>query len=75
MKRSFSLAMTVLGTLMLLIGIGITFASPDWMMELKIAPNAVILAGMQAMFVIGGVILLFLGLVILATGRLTLKAK
>jgi hypothetical protein len=75
LKKSFSLAMIVPGAVMLLVGVGIVLADPDWILALNVAPNAVVLAGMEAMFIIGGVILIFLGLLVLATGRLIIGHK
>jgi hypothetical protein len=75
LKKSFSLAMIVPGAVMLLVGVGIVLADPDWILALNVAPNAVVLAGMEAMFIIGGVILIFLGLLVLATGRLIIGRK
>ncbi len=68
-KKNFSLAMIVPGVLMLLIGIVITFTDPSRIVALGIATNALILAGMQMMFMGSGVILIALGLVVIATGR------
>jgi len=62
LKKSFSLGMIIPGLLMLLIGLAIFFADPNWIMELKIAPSEIILVGMEMMFIVGGAILLFLGL-------------
>jgi len=75
LKKSFSLAMIVPGLVMLFVGVGIVFADPDWVMALNVMPNTVILAGMEAMFIIGGAILIFLGLLVLATGRLIIRGK
>ncbi len=74
-RKSFSLAMILPGSLMLLIGIAITVVDPGQILALKLATFPLILAGMQAMFVGSGVILLVLGVVVLATGRLVAKAK
>jgi hypothetical protein len=62
LKKSFSLGMIIPGLLMLLIGLVIYFADPNWIMELKIAPSEIILVGMEMMFIVGGAILLLLGL-------------
>ena len=62
LKKSFSLGMIIPGLLMLLIGLAIFFADPNWIIELKIAPSEIILVGMEMMFIVGGAILLFLGL-------------
>ena len=75
LKKSFSFAMIVPGAVMLLVGVGIVLADPDCVLALNIAPNMVILAGMEAMFIIGGAILIFLGLMVLATGRLIIRRK
>ena len=75
LKKSFSLAMIVPGSVMLLIGIGLIFANPVWIMAHRIAADAIILVGMQVMFIVGGAILLFLGSLILMTGRLIIKRK
>jgi len=74
-RKSFSLAMAIPSLLMLLIGLALTFADPDRLLAMKLAPSALILAGMQVMFVCGGVILLALGLLIHATGRLVKKSE
>jgi hypothetical protein len=75
LKKSFSFAMIVPGAVMLLVGVGIVLADPDCVLALNITPNMVILAGMEAMFIIGGAILIFLGLMVLATGRLIIRRK
>ena len=74
-RKSFSLAMAIPGLLMLLIGLALTFADPDQLLAIKLAPSTLILAGMQAMFVGGGVILLALGLLVHTTGRLVKKTE
>lgn len=74
-RRSFAMAMTLPGSLMLLVGIGITVSDPSFIMALKLAPSPLILAGMQAMFLGSGVILFILGVLVLATGRLSGRAK
>ncbi len=77
-RKSFSLAMILPGMLMLLIGVAITLANPEQMYALKLAYGQsynVILAGMQVMFLGSGAILLALGIVALATGRLITRSK
>ena len=75
LKKSFSLGMIIPGLLMLLIGLAIFFADPNWIIELKIAPSEIILVGMEMMFIVGGAILLFLGLFVTATRRFTTRIK
>lgn len=75
LRKSFSLAMILPGLVMLLIGIAAVLADPGQIVALGIAANPLILAGMQAMFLIGGAILLVLGIVVLATGRLIIGSK
>jgi hypothetical protein len=60
---------------MLLIGLGLVAADPQQLLTLKIAQNPLILAGMQVMFLAGGAVLLAIGLLILITGKLVVKAK
>jgi len=77
-RKSFSLAMILPGSLMLLIGVAITLADPGQMYALKLAYGqtySVILAGMQVLFLGSGAVLLVLGAVVLATGRLIARAK
>jgi len=74
-RKSFSVAMIAPGLLMLLIGLGIVAADPQQLLTLKIAQNPLILVGMQVMFLAGGAVLLAIGLLILATGKLVVKAK
>jgi len=74
-RRSFSLAMMIPGSLMLLIGIAMTLADPGKMLALNLAPSALILVGMQVMFMSSGAILLVLSILVLATRRLIEKAK
>lgn len=68
-RRSFSVAMMIPGSLMLLIGIVVTFADPGKILELNLAPSALILAGMQVMFLGSGAVLVALSIIGLATGR------
>jgi len=75
LKRDFCLALIVPGTFMLLIGMLVIFTDPRQLLALGVAPSALILTGMQLMFVFSGVVLLALGLVIYATGRLIGKGK
>lgn len=75
LRRSFSVAMIVPGVMMLLIGIATVLADPNQLLSLNIAANPLILAGMQAMFIVGAVILLALGILILTTGKLIVKVK
>jgi len=74
-RRSFSQAMMIPGSLMLLIGIAMTLADPARMLALNLAPSALILVGMQVMFMSSGAILLVLSILVVATGRLIEKAK
>jgi len=74
-KRSFSMAMVVPGSLMLLIGIAITLGDPGQIVALNLAPSPLILAGMQVMFLASGALLLILGLLVQGTGRLIVRAK
>jgi len=77
-RKSFSLAMILPGLLMLLIGSWMTLTDPSQLQALKLAYGGaynVILAGMQVMFLGSGTILLVLGVVVLATGRLITRAK
>jgi len=71
-KKSFSLALTIPGLLMLLIGVLVTLVEPDRMIELKLAPTQLILAGMQVMFLISGAVLLVLGLIVQVTGKVAI---
>lgn len=75
LRRSFSVAMIIPGLIMLLIGIVTMVADPNQLLSLNIAANPLILAGMQAMFIVGAVILLALGILILATGKLIVRGK
>jgi len=68
-KRSFALAMILPGALMALIGILIVLVDQNQLLALKLAPNALTLAGMQVMFLGSGAVLLALGLLILVTGK------
>jgi len=74
-RKSFSLAMIIPGLIMLLVGTGITLPDPGQMLALNLAPSPLILTGMQVMFVGSGAVLLILGLLVHATGRLIRKAK
>lgn len=74
-KKSFSLAMLFPGLIMLLIGAMITFTDASWILTLKLAPSDLILTGMRVMFLGSGLILLVLGILVLATGRLIGKAE
>jgi uncharacterized membrane protein len=74
-RRSFSMAMILPGFVMLLIGLALIFASPSQILELKLAPSALILAGMQVMFVGSGIVLLVLGMFVIASGKFTRKTK
>ena len=77
-RRSFSLAMILPGSLMLLIGAWVTLTDPSHLQALKLAYGGaynIILAGMQVMFLGSGAILLVLGMVVLATGKLIARAK
>ncbi len=77
-RRSFSLAMILPGLLMLLIGSWVTLTDPSQLQALKLAYGGaynIILAGMQVMFLGSGAILLVLGMVVLATGKLIARAK
>jgi len=74
-RRSFSMAMVVPGSLMLLIGIAITLGDPGQIVTLNLAPSPLILAGMQVMFLASGALLLILGLLVQGTGRLIVRAK
>lgn len=73
-RKSFSLAMVILGLLKLLIGT-VTTLLLGQMLVLKVAPSTLILAGMQVMFLGNGAILLVLCIFVLATARLTGKAR
>jgi len=73
LRRSFSMAMIIPGLVMLLIGIATVLADPNQLLSLNIAANLLILAGMQAMFIVGAVALLALGILISATGKLIVK--
>ncbi len=75
LRRSFSVAMIMPGLIMLLIGIATMLADPNQLLSLNIAANPLILAGMQVMFIVGAVILLALGILILATGKLIVRGK
>lgn len=75
LRRSFSVAMTIPGLIMLLIGIATVLADPNQLLSLNIAASPLILAGMQVMFIVGAVILLALGILILATGKLIVRGK
>jgi hypothetical protein len=75
LRRSFSMAMMMPGLIMLLIGIATVLADPNQLLSLNIAASPLILAGMQAMFIVGAVILLALGILILATGKLIVRGK
>jgi uncharacterized membrane protein len=77
-KRSFAMAMLVPGIIMLLIGAWITLTDPNQLQALKLAYGAaysVILAGMQALFLGSGAVLLVLGVLVLATGKFVERAK
>jgi len=74
-RRSFSMAMMMPGFAMFLIGMALVFAEPGQILTLKLAPSALILAGMQIMFVGSGIILLTVGLLLLVTRRLTGRGK
>mgnify|MGYP001131723964 CR=1 FL=1 len=74
-RRSFSMAMVVPGSLMLLIGVAITLGDPGQIVTLNLAPSPLILAGMQVMFLASGALLLILGLLVQGTGRLIVRAK
>ena len=74
-RRSFSLAMMLPGLFMLLIGMVITFTDPGKVLALNLAPSALILAGMQVMFLGSGAVLFTLSMLALATRRLTGKAE
>lgn len=69
LKRSFSLALILPGLFMLLIGILVTLADPGQILTLRVAPSALILAGMQVMFVGSGIVLLVLGTAIYVTTK------
>jgi len=75
LKRDFSLALITPGAFMLLIGMFVIFTDPNQLLALRVAPSALILAGMQLMFVLSGAVLLALGLLIYATGKLIGKDK
>ena len=75
LRRSFSLAMMMPGLIMLLIGIATVLADPNQLLSLNIAASPLILAGMQAMFIVGAAILLALGILILATGKLIVRGR
>ena len=75
LRRSSSMAMIIPGLIMLLIGITTIVVDPNQLLSLNIAANPLILAGMQAMFIVGAVILLALGILILATGKLIVRGK
>ena len=68
LRKSFSLAMIVPGLVMLLIGLAVTL-EPHKILSSGAAPSALILGGMQVMFLGSGAILFALGAVIFATGR------
>jgi len=74
MRKSFSLAMILPGLLMLLIGLVISFTDSRQLLASGLAPNVLILAGMQIMFVGSGIALLVLGAAIYATGRMIGRA-
>ncbi len=61
-RRSLSLAMILPSIVMLVIGVTIVTANPSLLIASGFAPNALILAGMQAMFLGSGLILLLLSL-------------
>jgi hypothetical protein len=75
LTRSFSMALILPGVMMLLIGIMTVLADPNQLLSLNIVANPLILAGMQAMFIVGGAILLTLGILILATGKFIISGK
>jgi hypothetical protein len=75
MRNSFSLAMILPGLLMLLIGLVISFSDSRQLLASGLAPNVLILAGMQIMFVGSGIALLVLGAAIHVTGRMTGRAE
>jgi uncharacterized membrane protein len=75
LRRSFSVALIIPGLIMLLIGITTMVVDPNQLLSLNIAANPLILTGMQAMFIVGAVILLALGIIILATGKLIVRGK
>jgi len=72
-RMSFSVAMTAPGSFMLLIDLGLVAADPQQLLELRIAQNPMILAGMQVMFLASGVVLLAIGLLIPVTGTLVAR--
>ncbi len=61
--------MIVPGILVLVIGAAIRYTASKQIIAGGIATNALILAGMQIMFIGSGVILIALGLLLMATGR------
>jgi hypothetical protein len=75
LRRSFSVALIIPGLIMLLIGITTMVVDPNQLLSLNIAANPLILAGMQVMFIAGAAILLALGILILATGKLIVRGK
>mgnify|MGYP001086819079 CR=1 FL=1 len=74
-RRSFALSMIAPGLFMLLIGIAITIVDPGLILSLNLASSPLVLAGMQALFLGSGAILSILGILVLATRRVTRDEK
>jgi hypothetical protein len=68
-RRSLFLAMILPSIAMLLIGVALIIADPSLLVVSKFAPNALILTGMQTMFLGSGLILLVLSVITLGLTR------